>query len=278
MSASSDSGAALPFAERYAPKTLADVVFTNPDVKARLALYASGRMQGSILLHGPFGTGKSATALAIVHQRRTSAGCDGPYVYRYSGADLDSEGKTLLNSLGMACVTDAGWSPYLIVDEIDQLSKRGQAHLAHLLDTVQQLRLIMTTNNIAAVDGKLQSRSDCIFVAPATPNDWLPRVQGILRNEGVHISDASALALVGQAQDARRIMRALEAFIAHHGDASGLPALPGQPAMPIVGPPSLTVVPGNTMVSAHSMNLPMTTSFRVLGALPSATGPADRTP
>lgn len=236
-------------------------------------------MHGNILLHGPYGTGKSATALAVVAQRRAAAGYDGPYIYRHSGADLDNDGKVLVNSIAMACMTEPGWQPYLVVDEIDQFSKRGQAYLAHLLETTASLRLIMTTNNIAAVDGKIQSRSDSIFVAPAGPNEWLPRVQSILRSEGVRISDAAALGLIGDAEDARRILRTLEACIVQHRIANASPAAgPTQPALPAAGPPVLVAVPGNSMVTSTGFSLPMTTSLRILGGPPNVVPTTKGTP
>lgn len=236
-----------PFARRHAPTTFHDLVFADPAVRQRLALYAGNHLHGSVILHGPYGTAKSATALAIVHDRRALHGDTGPYVHHYLGAALGSSLGAVLGSLNLMLMGDNDPRPYIVIDEADQLSRTQQHALRHLLDTTPDLRLMMTTNAISAIDGGLQSRCECVPMLPPQPADWLPRARNILAAEGIVLPNAALLQLLAVTTDARSVMRELEALVVQHAMGANVAVGPQAASPPS---PRLSVLPGSAGASS----------------------------
>ena len=264
------------FADRHAPKTFADLVFQDPNAHQRLALYASGDLHNSLILHGPYGTAKSTTALTIVADRRLRAGCSGSYVHHLCAGDLGNSLKLVLNSVAIMLATEPDPFPYVIVDEIDQLSKQAQLQLRHHLSTLKDLRLIMTTNDIARVDGGVQSRCDCIQLLPPSSSDWAPRVQAILASEGIHLPLANVVTLISGVTDIRSILRRLEVLVIKQGTQATSLSLGGfAPGMPAVSPinlPPFTLVAGKGLAKTSSANN-SPPNITILPATPQTTGP-----
>ena len=252
MSTTITNALTRPFAQRHAPTTFGELVFADPAVQQRLALYASYRLHGSIILHGPYGTAKSATALTIVRDRRSMNGDHGRYWHHYLGAALDRGLGPLLGSLNMMLLCENDPRPYIVIDEADQLPRRNQHELRHLLDTTPDLRVIMTTNVISAIDGGLQSRSECVPMLPPKHADWLPRAHDILADEGIALPNAALLQLLAATTDARSVLRELEALVAQSGAGTGTSAtMVTQPVPP--SSPGLSVMPGNAQVSGNGI-------------------------
>ena len=260
MSGHTGNAIALSFNERHAPKGFNDLVFADSRVQQRLALYAGNLLHRSIVLHGPYGTAKSVTAMTIVHERRQQYGLLGPYVHRYSGAWLGMNFGALLGSVNLMLVSEPAPFPYVIIDEADQLPKARQQELRDLLSTVPSLRVILTTNSIAAIDGGVRSRCECISMLPATPLDWLPRAQAILADEGVSLPNQVLLQLLVTTSDVRDLLGELEALVVQHRIArppgpTTQPAVPPTTQAPVsmsITMPTLTVVPGNALVTSGS--------------------------
>lgn len=237
----------LPFARRHAPTNFDDLVFADPAVRQRLALYVGNHLHGSVTLHGPYGTAKSATALTIVRDRRAISGDHGPYVHHYLGAALGNRLGEVLGSLNLMLVGENDPRPYIVIDEADQLSRAQQQALRHMLDTTPDLRLMMTTNAISAIDGGLQSRCECVPMLPPQPADWLPRARHILAAEGIFLPNAALLQLLAVTTDARSVMRELEALVVQHamGANVDVSARAASPSLP-----RLSVLPGSAGASS----------------------------
>lgn len=247
MSGNTGNTVRVPFAQRHAPQSFGDLVFEDANAKRHLALYANNHLHNSILLYGPYGTAKTTTALAIVSDRRRLTGCVGPYVHLYSGAQLSGAISQVVNSVGMMLSLEPDPHPYVIIDEVDQLTKGAQQGLRQALSTMSDLRVILTTNHIAKVDGGVQSRCHCIQLLPPTCDDWLPRAQAILVSEGVTIPAQRIRQLISGMSDIRHILRTLEALIVQSRLASGQKPPAGTPP---TATSTLTVVPGNAFFSS----------------------------
>lgn len=246
----SNNASHLPFTRRHAPTTFDDLVFADPAVRQRLALYAHHHLHGSVILHGPYGTAKSATALTIVRDRRAISGDHGPYIHHYLGAALGNRLGEVLGSLNLMLMGENDPRPYIVIDEADQLSRAQQHALRHMLDTVSSLRVLMTTNAISAIDGGLQSRCECVSMRPPQPADWLPRARGILAAEGIVLPNAALLQLLAVTTDARSVMRELEALVVQH-EANASSAQVAAPSTPSRGP-SMVVLPGGQQASSSA--------------------------
>ncbi len=256
MSSTTGNPNNVTFAQRHAPKSFSDLVFEDVIARQRLALYDGNHLHNSVLLHGPYGTAKTTTALTIINHRRRLTGCHGPYMHQYSGGGLAGSLKLVLNSLSMMLSLDPDPRPYVLIDEVDKLTKSAQLEMRDLLSNMPDLRVMLTTNEIAEVDGGVQSRCDCIQLLPPTTDDWAPRAQAWLANEGVNLSVHGVRQLINGVPDIRRIQRTLEAFVVQSRLASGQTA------------PTLSVVPGNALVSDSGSAASRAPHFTLVPAQP----------
>ena len=200
----------MTFMDKHAPQGLDDLVFVDEHTKTRVEQYAQAKRSGNIVLKGPKGTAKSTTARIIAE---TVAGGDWSVpVYQASKMDEDTVDRLerdwnwgLLNGVK---------PPYVVIEEVDQLSKSLQQKLRATLDSCSYGKVIMTTNNDHAVDGPLLDRCDVMEMPAANTDQWFDRVRKIFEEEGVSITDAQLAALLATCNGSiRDLMRALEDYV-----------------------------------------------------------------
>ena len=202
------------FEDKHKPQRFTDLVLAHDAVRQKLALYAQYQMHGNLLLHGPYGTAKSVTARVIVQERLIACGIPDGNLALVHALAIKSNVMQVENHINLLLTTNwADRHPYLVVDEIDQLTALEQKQLRAVLDTYTVVKLIGTTNHLHDVDGGLCSRSDCVSVMPPAAQDWLSRARQILAAENVVVADAALLAVLGLSQDARELMRKLEEIV-----------------------------------------------------------------
>lgn len=175
------------------PKTVDDMVFSDPYTEKRIRQYATGRRKHNIILHGPMGTGKSATARIIADSVRKNGIFDYP-TQVYNGADFnDTTLKKIERDFDFQRNADAA---YVIIDEVDRLTATQQVRLRAFLDNTKIGNVIMTTNNLHNIDGPLADRCDVIEFPAIDARQWRGRVEDWLRHEGVVATDAQIDAVI----------------------------------------------------------------------------------
>lgn len=200
------------FAERHAPKNLNDLVFADKATRQRIDDYANGTCDGHILLHGPFGTGKSTVARMIAEQRLQAFPSARPEMLHASHI-TKAKMATIRNQLGNGWNTMIGVGRAMtLIDEIDQVAKPEQHSLRSVLDgCINDQSYIFTTNELHNVDGGLANRCDVIELPSIDPVHWRSRADQILKVEGVVLAPGDLkklLALSGSS--IRDLMRLLE--------------------------------------------------------------------
>lgn len=200
------------FYDRQKPKTLDEIVI-DKGKRERLRKYAEGKIRGNVILHGPYGTGKTAAAEIIANIRSPGEAqvLDGA---RVTDADFDKIDGWL------------GWSrakhnehPMVVINEVDKLSPKLQQRLRAMIEEDREVKpdFVMTTNNRHLVDGALRSRSREIEFPNPIPAEWVNRAQQILEAEGVHVADEFVGALLDNAgDDIRDILQTLEELCADY--------------------------------------------------------------
>ena len=175
------------------PKTVDDIVFADAYTEKRIRQYATGRRKHNIILHGPTGTGKSATASVIAESVRKN----GIFDYTtpiYNGASFDETTlKKIERDFDFQRNSDAA---YVIIDEVDRLAATQQVKLRAFIDSTKIGNIIMTTNNFHNIDGPLANRCDVIEFPAIDARQWRSRVEDWLRREGVVASDAQIDAVI----------------------------------------------------------------------------------
>ena len=180
----------MSFIIKHEPQVWSDLVFENPHVERTLRRYAFGQKYGNIILHGPKGSGKSVTARMIAASS---------YGKKLADAELDIlDFKDDIDTRLAAWAEGQRWGYYMtqnntqrvyaICNEVDLYSNKQQATLRALLDDPYIMkfgRFILTTNHQNKVDQPLVDRCSSCQVLVPTPDQFAPRAQKILADEGI---------------------------------------------------------------------------------------------
>ena len=197
----------------YVPTSLNDIIFGNPESKLRIydivtgaeTLPSSGK--SGILLYGTWGTGKTTMATMLpdaIEKGRTQEeltmsadlircqqGFNGPQVIDFIAKILD---KNSLNASGLH---------YIIIDEVDLLTKSAQESLKSAMNTSRCI-FILTTNYIAHLDRGLLDRCVLVEMNAAAVSDYLPLAKNLVSDMGVVMSDDDLLPTISAAKGSLR--------------------------------------------------------------------------
>lgn len=226
------------FYGRNRPKNFSELVFASDADRDDLHTYADRRRYDHLLLFGPNGSAKSTTAAILVEERQRAINAPNIMVERFSARDLNGNLEPIMDHVGI--LLSPGFvgddEPYVIIEEVDQMTTNNQYDLRMLMDTMRVGKLIMTTNNINDVDKGVRDRSEKFELLHPSPAQWLGRAKSILASEGHSVADDKLLDVLSTASRAnatptiRDMMRILsELSVALGGNAGVIKAPPQKP-------------------------------------------------
>jgi DNA polymerase III delta prime subunit len=196
------------FENKYAPKTLNEVVFPSVQSERLVKAYVNQKgLMRPLLLHGPNGTGKTSIAQLLPYAIAPAVGVEGDdnfvpvvskfdiKIYRCAKMNNVSEFmKKVENFAGNICWNSANMR-FMILDEVDNLTNDIQAMLKGVIEECRKTTLfIQTTNHLEKLDKGLVDRSEEVEIGNATPPLWLPRMKRILELEKVPERNSKVLA------------------------------------------------------------------------------------
>ena len=176
---------------KYAPICLDEVIFPNAALERRIKGYATGELQGHIILHGPNGTGKTTVANLIVNQ----LGGEHPQIDRNDADELlaKSDLKMYLKQAASFAAITTSEKYFLILNEFEN-TKKNLSKFWTALDTCGQgVMAVITTNQPMEIHPSIRSRCDMIELPGVTANSALLRIQECLKAEGLVLPDAQVL-------------------------------------------------------------------------------------
>ncbi len=197
----------------HEPQNLNDIIFGNPESKLRIYDIVTGAEalphcgKSAIILYGTWGTGKTTMATMLpnaIEKGRTDSelvmpeemircqqGYNGPQVIEFISKILD---KNSLNTSGLH---------YIIIDEVDLLTKSAQESLKSALNTNRCI-FILTTNYISELDRGLLDRCVLVEMNAAKVDQLLPLAQQIAVEQGITITDEELIATIKAANGSFR--------------------------------------------------------------------------
>ena len=197
----------------HEPNTIDDIIFGNPESKLRIHDIYSGAEplpssgKSAILLYGVYGTGKTTLAKMLPNYIECGKvkeelvwpeefiacqqGFNGPQVMAKIEAILT---KTSFNVSGIH---------YIILDEVDNLTKQAQQSLKSALNTTRGI-FILTTNNVSELDKGLMDRCILVEMNAAPAGAYLGVAKAIAKEEGAELSDADLLPTIQAANGSFR--------------------------------------------------------------------------
>ena len=147
-----------------------------------------------IILHGPYGTGKTTLAELLPELMEKARGGSQANYQMYRCAQ-SMNGTSLVGRIQTATQfvsLNSSDLHYSILDEVDNLTKAAQASLKAIMTGLHGI-FIMTTNDITVVDKGVVNRSYVINMMEAKPQDWLPLVKRVIQACGAPLPPDSAL-------------------------------------------------------------------------------------
>lgn len=213
---------------KYAPQNLDEVIYPNASIERRIKGYAKQGIQGHVMLHGPNGTGKTTVAKLLIN---AIAGAD---------AAIDDHtpdellGKTDLRSYILSCAglgrMSVGGKYFFLLNEFDNAKKNLSKFWTALDDCGEYVMAIITTNHPMTIDGSIRSRFDMIEMAGVTAAAALPRVQQVLKAEGLSLPNQQVLEyLKGKEHfhDLRKYFKVADELLYLYKDNSPFPSWSG---------------------------------------------------
>ena len=164
-----------------------------------------------ILLHGPYGTGKTTVARLIPELMEQARGGKDA-IYDFYPCAQSKNGSNLIavieRSTELVSFNFSGLH-YTVLDEVDNLTDAAQRSLKAIMTGLHGV-FILTTNHIDEIDKGIESRCHVIHMLEANPKDWLPLVRKVISKMGARLPpDSSLIPIIKQCDgSAREILSA----------------------------------------------------------------------
>lgn len=192
-----------------------DLVFESDMTRRKLERYANGELRGNLILHGPYGSGKSTAAEVIAEQSRPRdrEGID-RRITKFRGNEFPLNGDTIIANIWDQSVDSF---QYAIIDEFDLMERKRVEKVRALIDKFRgEYGIILTTNHLRRISPAIQSHCTIVEIEAPSPKTLLPICRRILVQEGVSMQDNEILIAIKNTGGNIRKVEAQMALTIHH--------------------------------------------------------------
>eukprot|EP00127_Corallochytrium_limacisporum_P006250 Clim_evm9s223 gene=Clim_evmTU9s223 len=201
----------LPWVEKYRPQKLEDLI-SHEDIVSTIKKFMEEDRLPHLLFYGPPGTGKTSTILACAKQM---------YGARYNSMILelnasDDRGIDVVREqikefASTRTVFSSGYK-LIVLDEADNMTNAAQAALRRIIEKyTKNTRFCLICNYVSKIIPALQSRCTRFRFAPLKEEQMTQRLQEIVTQESVNITEDGKEALIRlSGGDMRRTLNILQ--------------------------------------------------------------------
>ncbi|KAF6278372.1 replication factor C subunit 5 [Rhinolophus ferrumequinum] len=202
----------LPWVEKYRPQALSDLI-SHQDILSTIQKFISEDRLPHLLLYGPPGTGKTSTILACAKQLYKDKEF-GSMVLELNASDdrgIDIVRGPILSFASTRTIFKKGFK-LVILDEADAMTQDAQNALRRVIEKfTENTRFCLICNYLSKIIPALQSRCTRFRFGPLTPELMVPRLEHVVGEEKVDISEDGMKALVTLSSgDMRRALNILQ--------------------------------------------------------------------
>ncbi|NWI40641.1 RFC5 factor, partial [Picathartes gymnocephalus] len=198
--------------EKYRPQALSELV-SHQDILSTVQRFISEDRLPHLLLYGPPGTGKTSTILACARQLYREREF-GSMVLELNASDdrgIDIVRGPILSFASTRTIFKKGFK-LVILDEADAMTQDAQNALRRVIEKfTENTRFCLICNYLSKIIPALQSRCTRFRFGPLTPELMVPRLQHVIQEEGVDVTEDGMKALVTLSSgDMRRALNILQ--------------------------------------------------------------------
>jgi replication factor C subunit 3/5 len=212
----------VPWIEKYRPQTLDDLA-SHSDIKSTLEKFMKDGSLPHLLFHGPPGTGKTSTILACAKKLYKPEQL-GQMVLELNASDdrgIDIVRGPILNFASSRSMYSDAKFKLVILDEAEQMTSDAQSALRRIIEKyADNARFCLITNYMNKIIPAIQSRCTRFRFGPLTSEQIMPRMDLIIKNENIQITDDGRRAVHELSQgDMRRVVNLLQSCsMSFHGE------------------------------------------------------------
>lgn len=202
----------LPWVEKYRPSQL-DELISHEDIISTIRKFIHENRLPHLMFYGPPGTGKTTTILACARELYTPQQFNSMVLELNASDDrgINVVRNQIMSFASTRSIFKAGFK-LIILDEADAMTNDAQNALRRVIEKfTDNVRFCLICNYMSKITPAIQSRCTRFRFGPLKSEQILPRLNYVVDEEKVHITDDGRQALLNLAHgDMRRVLNILQ--------------------------------------------------------------------
>ncbi|XP_071849306.1 replication factor C subunit 5-like [Apostichopus japonicus] len=202
----------LPWVEKYRPQNLSDLI-SHKEIISTIQKFIEEDRLPHLLFYGPPGTGKTSTILACAKQLYSPKEFNSMVLELNASDDrgIDVVRGAVLSFASTRTIFRSGFK-LVILDEADAMTNDAQNALRRVVEKfTENTRFCFICNYLSKIIPALQSRCTRFRFGPLALEQMMPRVQHVIEQEKVEVTEDGMQALVTLAKgDMRKALNILQ--------------------------------------------------------------------
>jgi len=183
-----------PWVEKYRPSKFDNIVL-DPTNRKLFEKIIEKEHFPNLLFYGPPGTGKTTTIINLIQQyQKTHSRINKGNVIHLNASDergIDIIRNQINSFVKSMNLFETGFK-FVILDEVDYMTKNAQQALKYLLQTTTtNVRFCLICNYISKIDESLKNEFICVRFNQLPCNDIVQFMKSIVEKEKINIGDES---------------------------------------------------------------------------------------
>lgn len=184
----------IPWVEKYRPNHFDNIVLDPINRKLFEQIIHKGHFP-NLLFYGPPGTGKTTTIINLIQQYQHTYGkVNKENIIHLNASDergIDIIRNQIYSFVKTLNLFETGFK-FVILDEVDYMTKNAQQALKYLLQTTNtKVRFCLICNYISKIDEPLKNEFICVRFNQLPVNDIISFMKNIVEKEKICIAEES---------------------------------------------------------------------------------------